>query len=210
MSEFPGLKHFLWITYWQSNVDLIPKHASILMAGFLLGPAEAGLLRVAREFSTVLSKPAGLIRQVLFPDLTRSWNQASGDFKMIVYRTAMLAGAVGSAFVVLGHFYVEALLVLLAGQGFAAAAPVLTLLLLASTFDLAAASLLPAAYAIGDAGRVLRLHAISAAIYIAMFIFLTEEIGLLGAGIAACCAAALRSLAMLVLIHGKTPAQSTH
>jgi len=210
MSEFPGLKHFLWITYWQSNVDLIPKHASILMAGFLLGPAEAGLLRVAREFSTVLSKPAGLIRQVLFPDLTRSWNQASGDFKMIVYRTAMLAGAVGSAFVVIGHFYGEALLVLLAGQGFAAAAPVLTLLLLASTFDLAAASLLPAAYAIGDAGRVLRLHAISAAIYIAMFIFLTEEIGLLGAGIAACCAAALRSLAMLVLIHGKTPAQSTH
>ena len=207
MSEFHGMKHFLWITYWQSNVELIPKHGSILMAGFLLGPAEAGLLRVAREFATVLSKPAGLIRQVLFPDLTRSWNQASGDFKTIVYRTAMLAGAVGFIFVLIGHFYGERLLILLAGQDFAAAASVLTLLLLASTFELASASLLPAAYAIGDAGRVLRLHALSAAVYIAMFILLTEEMGLQGAGIAACCATALPSLAMLWLIRGKTPAQ---
>jgi O-antigen/teichoic acid export membrane protein len=77
MSEFSGLRHFLWITYWQSNVDLIPKHGSIMLAGFLLGPAEAGLLRLARQFSSVLSKPAGLIRQVVFPDLTRSWNQGS-------------------------------------------------------------------------------------------------------------------------------------
>ena len=68
----------------------------------LMGPAEAGLLRLARQFSTLLAKPAGLIRQVVFPDLTRSWNQGDSDFKLIVSRTAMLAGGLGLFFVLAG------------------------------------------------------------------------------------------------------------
>ena len=77
MDEFVGLRHFLGVTYWQSNIDLIPKHISVIMAGYLLGAADAGLLRLARQFSSLLAKPAILIRQVIFLDLTRSWNQAA-------------------------------------------------------------------------------------------------------------------------------------
>ena len=203
MAEFSGLRRFLWITYWQSNVDLIPKHGSILLAGFLLGPAEAGLLRLARQFSTMLSKPAALIRQVIFPDLTRSWNQGNSDFKLIVARTAMLAGALGLLFVLGGYFFGEYLLGALVGKEFIAAAPLLTLLLLASTFDLTAASLRSAAYAIGHAGKVLRLYAISAFVYVALFIICTLEVGLIGSGIAACVAAALPALAMAMLLRKK-------
>lgn len=208
LAEFPGLKGFLWITYWQSNVDLIPKHGSILLAGLLLGPTEAGLLRLARQFSTLLSKPAGLIRQVVFPDLTRSWNHGSADFKLIIYRTAMLAGSVGAVFVIVGHLYGETLLDVFVGKEFVAAAPLLTLLLLASTFDLASASLRPAAYAIGHAYRVLRLYAFSAVVYLVSFFILTEEMGLIGSGIAACIATALPSLAMVVLILRQTPGRA--
>tara|TARA_R110001599_G_scaffold353815_1_gene598812 strand:+ start:59119 stop:60420 length:1302 start_codon:yes stop_codon:yes gene_type:complete len=200
MAEFSGLRHFLWITYWQSNVDLIPKHGSILLAGFLLGPAEAGLLRLARQFSTMLSKPAVLIRQVIFPDLTRSWSQGSSDFKVIVSRTAMLAGCLGLVFVLGGYFFGEYLLGALVGEEFIAAAPVLTLLLLASTFDLTAASLRSAAYAIGHAGKVLRLYAVSALVYVVLFIICTLEVGLIGSGIAASVAAALPALAMALLL----------
>jgi len=203
MEEFSGLRHFLWITYWQSNVDLIPKHGSILLAGFLMGSAEAGLLRLARQFSTLLSKPAGLIRQVVFPDLTRSWNQGNSDFKLIVTRTALLAGGLGLFFVLAGHFFGEYLLGSLIGEEFVAAAPVLTLLLLASTFDLTAASLHSAAYAIGHAGRVLRVYALSAVVYVSLFIVCTLEIGLIGSGIAACAAAALPAIAMADLLRRK-------
>ena len=203
MKEFSGLRRFLWITYWQSNVDLIPKHGSILLAGFLMGPAEAGLLRLARQFSTLLSKPAGLIRQVVFPDLTRSWNEGNTDFKRIVTRTAQLAGGLGLFFVLAGHFFGEYLLGSLIGEEFVAAAPVLTLLLLASTFDLTAASLRSAAYAIGHAGKVLRFYALSAVVYVALFILCTMEMGLIGSGIAACAAAALPAIAMVVLLRKK-------
>ena len=209
LSEFSGLRHFLWITYWQSNVDLIPKHGSVMLAGFLLGPTDAGLLRLARQFSTLLSKPAGLLRQVVFPDLTRSWNAGQADFKIIVYRTAMLAGGLGAGFVVAGYFFGEFLLETFVGPDFVAAAPVLTLLLLASTFDLTASSLRSAAYAIGHAGKVLRWYTLSAFVYVTLFIVFTLQLGLIGSGIAASCAAALPPLAMMLLIRKYTrhPAQ---
>ncbi|MBI5920578.1 MAG: lipopolysaccharide biosynthesis protein [Betaproteobacteria bacterium] len=203
MAEFPGLRHFLWVTYWQSNMDLVPKHLATLLAGYLLGPAEAGLLRLAHEISSVLSKPAGLIREVVFPDLTRSWHQGSAAFNLIAYRTALLGGGFGLLFVLAGYFFGAALLAALVGKKFVAAAPVLTLMLLAATFDLATSSLRSAAYAIGQAGKVLRMYAVSAVIYVALFVVLTSTLGLIGAGMAACVAAALPSLGIAVLIRSE-------
>ena len=64
-------RHFITMVYWQTNIDLLPKHVSVLLAGSLLGPAAAGMFRLARDFSSILSKPAMMLREVLFPDLTR-------------------------------------------------------------------------------------------------------------------------------------------
>lgn len=204
MQEFSGMRHFLWITYWQSNLDLIPKHVSILMAGSLLGAADAGLLRLARQFSSLLAKPAILIRQVAFLDLTRSWNQGSSDFHLVTYRTAIFGGAIGLLFVMASYFFGEALLNAIVGKEYVAAAPVLTLLLLAGTFELIASSLRSAAYAIGYASKVLRLSVVSAVIFLTLFIVLTMKMGLVGAGVAACVASALPPLAMLIIIRKKT------
>ncbi|MFT7620713.1 MAG: O-antigen/teichoic acid export membrane protein [Planctomycetota bacterium] len=201
LAEFPGLGRFLWITYWQSNVDLVPRQVSIMLAGYLLGPAEAGLLRLARQFSTLLSKPATLLRQVVFLDLTRSWNEKSDNFKLVTYRTALLGGALGLCFVAAGYFFGDDFLRALVGEEFTAAAPVLTLMLLAATFDLVASSLRSAAYAMGKAGNVLRIYAVSAAIYLAFFLAFTSWLGLIGAGIAACIGTVVPPIAMSVLIH---------
>lgn len=200
LAEFPGLRHFLWVTYWQSNMDLVPKHLSTVLAGYLLGPADAGLLRLARELSSLLSKPAVLIRQVVFLDLTRSWHQGSDAFDLIAYRTALLGGGFGLLFVAIGYFFGDDLLAALIGKEFVAAAPVLTLMLLAATFELAASPLRSAAYAIGDAGKVLHMHVLSAGIYLALFVALTSWLGLIGAGVAACVAAALPPVGMALLI----------
>ncbi|MCK9213835.1 MAG: lipopolysaccharide biosynthesis protein [Rhodoferax sp.] len=200
LTEFSGLRYFLWVTYWQSNMDLVPKHLSTVLAGYLLGSAEAGLLRLAQEISSLLSKPAGLIREVVFLDLTRSWHQGSAAFNLIAYRTALLGGGFGLLFVLAGYFFGADLLVALIGKKFVAAAPVLTLMLLAATFDLTASSLRSAAYAIGHADKVLRMYAVSAGIYVALFVALTSTSGLIGAGVAACVAAALPPLAIALLI----------
>jgi O-antigen/teichoic acid export membrane protein len=205
MIEFPGLRHFLWVTYWQSNVDLVPKRITLMFTGYLLGATEVGLFRLARQISSLLSKPATLIRQVVFPDLTRSWHSGSDDFKLIAYRTALIGAGAGLLLVLVGYFFGDLLLEVIFGKEFVGAAGLLTLLLLAGAFDLAAASLRSAAYAIGHAGKVLRLHMLSAIIYLVLFIALTSQMGLVGAGWAACIAAALPAIAMALLIRQSTP-----
>lgn len=207
LAEFSGLRHFLWINYWQSNLDVLPKHLATVSMSYLLGPAEAGLLRLARQLSSLLGKPAVLVRQVVFLDLTRSWNQGSAAFQHVAYRTAMMGGGIGLLFVVVGYFFGDKLLAVLVGEKFRAAAPVLTLMLLAATFDLASSSLRSAAYAIGHAGKVLRMYVVSVAVYLALFIVLTLWVGLIGAGLAACIAAAIPLVGMILLIRSSEDAK---
>ena len=200
LSEFPGLRNFLWVTYWQSNIDLVPRKLSTMMVGSLLGATDVGMLRLARQISSLTSKPATLISTVVFPDLTRSWHQGDDDFGMITFRVAMLAGGSGLLFVLLGYFFGADLLVILFGQEYIGAATVLTLLLLAASFTLAASSLRSAAYAIGDADKVLRIHVVSSVIYLSLFFVLAQQFGLWGIGIASCVAYAIPLIAMALLI----------
>jgi O-antigen/teichoic acid export membrane protein len=201
LNDFDGLRHFIWVTYWQSNIDLLPKHFTTLLIGHLLGPAEAGLLRLAREIASALSKPALLIRQVVFTDLTRAWNEGSAAFELVAYRTAMLGGGLGMVFVVLSYFFGEYVLMHLLGTEFIAATDVLTLMLLAATLDLATSPLLSGLYAMGHAIKTLRITMVSTVLYLVMFVLLTRQFGLIGAGLAASAGAALTLAGMILLMH---------
>jgi Membrane protein involved in the export of O-antigen and teichoic acid len=200
LNDFHGLRHFLWVTYWQSNIDLLPKHFTTLLVGHLLGPAEAGLLRLAREIASALSRPALLIRQVVFTDLTRTWNEGSADFEVVAYRTALLGGALGMVFVALSYLFGEYLLGSLLGPEFIAAKDVLTLMLLAATLDLATSPLLSGLYAMGHAIKTLRITMASTALYLLMFVLLTRQFGLIGAGLATSVGAALTLAGMILLM----------
>ncbi len=174
---------FIGVVYWQTNIDLLPKHVSTLLAGALLGPAAAGLFRLAREFSTVLTHPAILLREVLFPDLTRSFHAQDEGFHTIPWKTAFFAGAVGLVFVILSLFIGRPILGVV-GEEYVAAAPLLSLMLLAATFELAGASLRAAVYAMGRVASILQIHVIGIITYVAMFFVLTPIIGLIGPGLA--------------------------
>ena len=203
IDDFDGLRHFLWVTYWQSNLDLLPKHITTLLVGHLLGPAEAGLLRLAREIASILARPALLIRQVVFTDLTRAWNEGSQDFGVVAYRTSIIGGALGMVFVALSYLFGEYLLTHLLGTEFIAAKGVLTLMLLAATLDLATSPLLSGLYAMGQALKTLRITMVSTALYLVMFVLLTRQFGLIGAGLASTAGAALTLVGMIILIRSK-------
>ncbi len=175
---------FIAVVYWQTNIDLLPKHVSVLLIGSLLGPAAAGLFRLAREFSTVLTQPAVMLREVLFPDLTRSFHAEDGAIRSVPIKTAMIAGSVGLLFVIISIIFGGALLGVV-GEEYVSASVLLSLLLLAASFDLANAPLRAAAYAMGKAGAVLRIHILSIITYIVMFFLLTQLTGLTGPGLAA-------------------------
>ena len=182
--------NFVGVVYWQTNIDLLPKHVSVLLAGGLLGPAAAGLFRLAREFSTVLTQPAVTLREVLFPDLTRSFHAEDGGIRSVPFKTAIIAGLAGFAIVLLSLAIGGPILGII-GAEYIPAAPLLSLLLLAATFDLASAPLRAAAYAMGKAGTILRIHVVGIISYVALFFLLTPLTGLTGPGLAAILASLL-------------------
>jgi len=174
---------FIAVVYWQATVDLVPKQLSTLLAGNLLGPAAAGMFRLAREISTVLNRPATLLRDVLFPNLTRAWNSEEADFKTLPVRTSLIAGSVGCLIAVFAWFVGDPLLALI-GEDYVPAVPLMVLLLVAASFELASAPLRAAAYAMGKASTLLRIHLLGIGVYIPLFYFITRFTGLIGPGLA--------------------------
>lgn len=197
---FPGLRAFLTIVYLQTNVDMLPKHISTLLAGGLLGPAEAGMLRIAREATKALSKPGALVQQVLFPDLMRLWGRDASNFRSILMGALLASGLTGLIFIVASLIGGRLLLTTALGPDYGQAAPLLTLLLLSATLELAAFVLRAAGYAIGHAWKILRLHLISAVLYLIAFSTLTPYLGLIGPGIAACFSALITLVGISLLV----------
>ncbi len=157
------------------------------------------MFRLAREFSTVLTQPVVILRDVLFPDLTRSWNTDGGRLGNLPYKTAAMAGLIGLCFVVLSVFISEGLLGLI-GEDYVAAAPLLVLMLLAASFDLAGASLRAAAYAMGRAATILRINLLGIFSYVSLFFVLTGWLGLVGPGYAAIAASLLTLILTLWVV----------
>lgn len=186
--EFPGLGNFVVVVYWQANVDMLPKQLSTLLAGMFLGSQGAGLLRLASEITKVLSKPGELLQQVLFPDLVRMWNRGAAIFGAMIQRAILICALYGLVFVAVSIFGGSLLLTSMLGKDYAQAAPLLSLLMLATTFELLATVLRSAGYAMGYAGKILRLHLISSVLYLLLFFVLTPYAGLIGPGLAACIA----------------------
>jgi O-antigen/teichoic acid export membrane protein len=178
------LWRFIGVVYWQTNVDLLPKHLSTLLAGNLMGPSAAGLFRLAREISSGLAQPAVMLREVLFPDLTRAWHAGKSSFGKLPYRTALIAGAIGLIFVAIAWLAGGPALGVV-GEDYLPAKNLIVLLLVAGSFDLASAPIRAAAYAMGRATSLLRIHLLGIGVYIVLFYLLTRTSGLIGPGLAA-------------------------
>lgn len=195
-------RHFIMVVYWQTNIDLLPKHLSVLLAGSLMGPAGAGMFRLARDFSSILSKPAMMLREVLFPDLARIVHSEADGFHELGVRAVKAAGAAGLLLVLLSIPLAGPILGVI-GSEYTAAATLLTLMLLAATFELASSPLRAAAYAMGKVAPVLRIYFFGVLIYLVLFSLLAPAIGLTGPGLAACAGSLFTLLLMLKFIRQK-------
>jgi O-antigen/teichoic acid export membrane protein len=195
----PDFRHFLGVIYWQTNVDLLPKHLAVLLAGNLLGSAGAGMFRLANDFSTILSKPGLMLREVLFPDLSRILHNKEAGFHELGLKAVQIAAASGLLLVLLS-IPLGAPILRIIGADYTPAAPLLTLMLLAASFELAGSPLRAAAYALGSAGGVLRIYALSSFVYLSLFYVFTLPFGLIGPGIAAVIGGALTLGRLLLLV----------
>ena len=113
------------------------------------------------------------------------------------------AALLGLIFVVVAVIFGEQLLEKLAGAEYTSAAIVMSWLLIAATLDLCSSILRSAAYAMGNAGKVLQLNLTAMLVYLLSFIVATTWIGLAGPGIAATSASTMTFAGMLLLVSRK-------
>ncbi|MBS1270000.1 MAG: Inner membrane protein YghQ [Gammaproteobacteria bacterium] len=199
----PRLPGFLKVIYWQSNLDVFPRHIVTLLVGAYFGTSGAGVFRLARDLAEVLGKPVALLRQAIFPDLSRLWQQDARRFLRLTTQVSGAMLAVGSVFVVAALFAGAPLLELLAGPEYRAGATVLALLLGAATLELGGAALRPASYTLGRERAVLKIQGLALVIYLPVFFVLAGPLGLPAAGWAAVAATAF-SLGGLTLLIRRT------
>ncbi|MCH7509992.1 MAG: lipopolysaccharide biosynthesis protein [Proteobacteria bacterium] len=198
--EFHGIRAFLSVVYLQSNLDNVQKQAPTLLAGVLLGAEAAGMLRIAREATKILSKPGALLQQVLFPNLVRLWTRHTANFRWILLRVVLVSVLFGFVFIIASIFGGRLLLNSILGEGYAEAAPLMSLLLFAATLELVVFMLRTGGYAMGLAAKILWLYGFSAVLYVIAFVAITPSLGLMGPGIAACFSAAVTLIGISLLV----------
>ena len=199
-AAFPGLPHFLSVTYVQALLELVPNRLATLMVGASFGAASAGLFKVARDCATVLTRPAVLLSQAVFPDLTRLWHEDYREFRRLISRVCLNAGGIGLALTAVSILAGDWLLGALFGAEFRAAALLLVWLIFGAAFDLGGAALTPAGYAMDRAGRILAGRALGTLIFALGFFSLQGIFSLDGVGMAVAAGSITTWLALVAIV----------
>lgn len=200
----PGILRFFLLTSANSIIALAPGHLATLIVGSLLGPAAAGLFRVARQIADAAAKPAEYLAQALYPEAARlSAGEDRARLRRMLGRVGLVVAPLAAVAVAVLAGWGDALLGLVAGPDFAAAAPLLALLAVAAAPVMAAVPLEPVLIALGRAGAVVAAKGAAAALHVGLLAALAGTAGLVAAGWAAIGAAAL-GLGLLVAVAVRT------
>jgi O-antigen/teichoic acid export membrane protein len=187
---FAGIWRFVWSTNFNSTATVGVVHLGTLMTGALLGPAEAGLFRIARQSANALTKPARLLVQVIYPEFARL--VAVGDMarlREILLRSLALAGLAAVVCLVTLVLLGPLLLQLIGGDEAQGAYAILLWLGAAALVELWAFPLEPALISTGRAGTALAVRVVAIVVFVPALFLSIEWLELTGAGVATLVAA---------------------
>lgn len=181
-SENPGIVGFLTATNLQTTLSSIGMQVAVLIVGLFVGPAGAGLYRLANQLSQALTKISTLLSRSIFVELSRTQASHGADELRTLFRRtnrlALVAGVVIIALILtIGH----PLLSLIAGKEFLPAYPLLVLLGIAACIDLVGVSYRPLLMATDRSALSLRITLISTLLLLATQAVLLPIYGTIGA-----------------------------
>lgn len=190
--ENPGLWRFMLATNADVTVSELSGRLAPLVVGWMLGPAAAGLYAIAQRATAVLAQPAQILGQAAYAELARL---AAGGESDLIPRALSRAVGIGvlvalPVCVAIGLFG-DRLAVLVAGEGFAKAGPIMVWLALARTVLLAGPPTSAALTALGRPGLSVAANLVSGVGLMLLLPPLLDWQGLRGAGVYALVQAAV-------------------
>jgi len=207
-----GVWRFLGGAYANNSLDLNKSQLPTLVVGAVLGPAGAGLFRIALQLANVVIKPANkLLVSAILPDLAhlRANGQRKARRKM-VRRTGTLAGLVAFGIFLGLALFGKTIIAWTAGPAYTEAYSTMLLLALAGVVM---AWIFPLEPLLISAGKVWRLALIRGAafgIYLAVLIPASSRFELLGAGLAALAQTAFMLVMLLILSRSSMRVRKGH
>lgn len=197
-APIPGAWRFAWAANASGSLEVAFTHVATLVVGALLGAADAGLWRIARQIADALAKPARLLIPALYPELAKL--RASGShvgMRALALRVGLVGGGGATLLLLVAVFAGEALLTLVMGPDFAAAAPTMIWQVAAAAIGVWALPLEPMLVSMGKPGAVLRVRLVVAAAFLVALPPIVAAHGLPGAGAALVGATLALALGML-------------
>ena len=177
-----GLWRYAWGLYAQSA--LATNFAPMFIAA-QLGPAGAGIWRVAQRFISVVSNPVSkLLVPVIYTDM--SWFNAAGNSKgrtKMIVRTGLVAGGITLLMVLTLYVCGEWLIVKIVGADFIEAFPVMMVLALGPIIGAFTFGIAPMMMTAGRVWTVTAIRVFAMAIFFGSIIPFVHMWGVLGAAI---------------------------
>jgi O-antigen/teichoic acid export membrane protein len=154
-----------------------------LVVGGLLGPAGAALFRVASSLTDSAQKPSDLLARAFFPEVVRMDLKSKKPWKLMLRGTA-LAGAVGAAAILLLLVVGKPLIMLLFGEDFIGAYPIILVLIIAPLLAVISFPLPSMLYALDRPDAPLKARLIGTIIFFLIIAPLSWTFGVIGAAMA--------------------------
>lgn len=154
-----------------------------LLVGVILGPAAAGLYRIAKTIAESIDKPADLLNKAFYPEVVRLDFSTKRPWKLM-FRTIAISSALGGAacaiILIGGEYAITALF----GQKYAGSYPVTATMLIATFLGVVTFPVNPMLYALRRTGEPLVGSALGVIVFLLALYPLCMWTGLVGAGLA--------------------------
>jgi len=182
----PGIWRFVAGTNVNGSLRLAQSQLGVLAVGWLVGPAAAGMFRIATQFADLLVKPNNkLLVPAIYPELTRlAAQQRFQERADMVRRTILFAGGVSAVLLALLVVAGEPLIALAAGHEFADAYPTMVCLAVAGLIGAWTFPLEPLLVADGRVAETVAVRTLATAAYLGLLYALLPALGVIGAGVA--------------------------
>lgn len=181
--RLPGAWRFVWTTNAAHSVYAAWGPLGNLVVAAILGPAAAGLYKIASTLLDAVAKPADLLRRGYYPEIMRLDPRERRPWLLGV-RAGLLAGLAGAAAVAVVLVGGESLIALVFGRKYLAAAGLLRLMATSLVVTLATFPLESLLYMAHRQTAALVAQLVAVAAYLALLAALTRSMGLEGAGVA--------------------------
>lgn len=182
LKENPGFLRFLW----NSNFNVVLRQSAnrfdVLVLGAMLNPAAVGVYQLGKRVMNRLTKLAGPIRQTIYPELARLWEQGKvREFHRLLVIVSISILVLQLIIAVPVMLHMEWLVEKLFGQAYAGAGPVMNILLISSIIFASGVALNPALLSMGKDRTLVRVTLLSTIVFAISFLPLTYLWGVEGA-----------------------------